>query len=291
MKNFLIALMLFISMTGMAQYASLGYKMTDDYQRFSGSTTYVVLTDNAAYDSNMVHAVKKYWTLTPYKFINYKKDLNKKIRDKKASFLLLLNMATEESEDLYNCLALVNGGKPTLSAYEFIDMLAYCPTNHFQNELVMYDCSYRVKNMVQSIISTLNMVQKSQMKGDLEKMREMAEKNYRAKASKIKDRILLISPEIIGDKIDEDDFKKTYPHKTEFCKKETIEKMIASGDSSFYYLLLSATAVKSVFVVDPSNGDVLYADHGSGKYFAKDDLKDLTKAIDQALKLSTKEEK
>jgi hypothetical protein len=40
-------------------------------------------------------------------------------------------MSTEEAEDLYNCLALVNGGKPALASYEFIDMLAYSPINHF----------------------------------------------------------------------------------------------------------------------------------------------------------------
>lgn len=291
MKKILLLILVTLSLHSSAQYASLGFKMTNDYERFIASTTYIVLTDNAAYDSSIVHAIKKYWKLTPYKFINYKKDLNKKLRDKKASFLLLVNMSTEESEELYNCLALVNGGKATLSAYEFIDMLAYCPTNHFQNELVMYNCAYRVKNMVQSIIATVTKVQTEGIKGDLEKMRELLEKNYRSQAGKIKERILLICPEIIGDKMDEEDFKKTYSNKTEFCKKETIERLIESGDSSFYYLQLSATAVKSVFVVDPHSGEVVYADHSMGKYFSKDDLKDLSKAIEHATKGEKKEDK
>ncbi len=291
MKKVLFLLLTVISIHSSAQYASLGFKMTNGYDLFLASTTYVVLTDNAAYDTNIVHAVKKYWVLTPYKFINYKKELPKKLRDKKASFLLLLNMSTEESEDLYNCLALINGGKPTLSGYEFIDMLAYCPTNHFQNELVTYNSSYRVKNMVQSIVATVNKVQSEKLKGDLEKMRELLEKSYRLQAGKIKDRILLICPEIIADKMDEEDFKKTYPYKTEFCKKETIERVIETGDSSFYYLQLTATAVKSMFVIDPHNGEVVYAHHSAGKVFSKDDLKDLAKAIEHAEKIDKKEEK
>ncbi len=284
MKKTVLIILLLAFGKGFAQHAALGFKMTDDYQRFLASTTYVVLTDNAAYDTNIVHAVKKYWTLTPYKFINYKRDLNKKLKDKKASFLLLVNMSTEESEDLYNCLALVNGGKPTLGGYEFMDMLAYSPTNHFLNELVMYDCSYRVKNMVQSVIATLEIIQKEQYKGDLEKVRALLVKYYRTKAGSISKRILLICPEMIGNKIDEDDFKKSYPYQTEFCKKETIERIIASGDSSFYYLQVSATAAKSVFVVDPANGEIVYADYSTGKYFSKDDLKDLAKTIEQAAK-------
>jgi hypothetical protein len=290
MKKIFTLLMVFIAFNSYAQLASLGYKMTDDYERFLASTTYVVLTDNAAYDSNMVHAIKKYWKITPYKFINYKKDLNKKIRDKKASFLLLVNMSTEESEDLYNCLALINGGKPTLAGYEFIDMLASSPTNHFLNELHTFDCSYRVQNMVQSIIATLDIVQKEQYKGDLEKVRSQLIKYYRTKSGAISKRILLICPEIIGDKIDEADFKKMYPYQTEFCKKETIDRIIASGDSSFYYLQLGATGTKSVFVFDPSNGEVVYADYSSGKFFSKDDLKDLSKTIEQLSKDAKKKE-
>jgi hypothetical protein len=284
MKKVLLVLLLSFCLKGFAQHAALGYKMTDDYQRFLASTTYVVLTDNAAYDTNIVHAIKKYWKITPYKFINYKKDLNKKLKDKKASFLLLVNMSTEESEDLYNCLALVNGGKPALGNYEFINMLAYCPTNHFLNELHTYDCSFRVKNMVQSVLSTLEIIEKEQYKGDLEKVREQMVKYYRTKSAEIPKRILLICPEMIGDKIDEDDFKKSYPHQIEYCKKETIERIIANNDSSFYYLQVSATGTKSVFVVDPANGEVVYADYSTGKYFSKDDLKHLMKSIEHASK-------
>lgn len=288
MKKIIACLLVCVSLSANAQFAALGYKMTDDYERFLNSTTYVVLTDNASYDTNIVHAVKKYWKITPYKFINYKKDLNKKLRDKKASFLLLVNMSTEEAEDLYNCLALVNGGKPALASYEFIDMLAYSPINHFLNEQVMYNCSYRVSNMVQSILQTLEVVQKEQIKGDLEKVRTQLVKYYRTKSGVVSKRILLVCPDMIGKDMDEEDFKKNYPFKTEFCKKETIEKMIATGDSSFYYLQVNTTALKSIFIIDPFSGEIVYADNSKGKFFSKDDLKDMAKTIEHLAKEENK---
>lgn len=284
MKKSLLLLFFITKLSLHAQHAAIGFNMTQDYQRFIASTTYIVLTDNAAYDTNMVHTIKKYWKITPFKFINYKRDLNKKLKDKKASFLLLVNMSTEESDDLYNCLALVNGGKTTLGAYEFSDMLAFSPTNHFLNEPVMYDCSYRIKNMVQSLLATLQIVQHEEFKGDIVKIREQLIKHYKTRSGEVAKRILLVCPEIIGSKIDEADFKKLYPYKTEFCKKETIERIIESGDSSFYYLQLGATAMKSVFIIDPSSGEVVYGHYDDGKYFAKEDLKDMAKAIEQKTK-------
>ena len=67
-------------------------------------------------------------------------------------------------------------------------------------------------------------------------------------------------------------------------EKETIERIVATGDSSFFYLQVSATAGKSIFVFDPSNGEVVYGDYSKGKYFSKDDLKDMAKTIDQKAK-------
>jgi diphthamide synthase subunit DPH2 len=76
--------------------------------------------------------------------------------------------------------------------------------------------------------------------------------------------------------------------KLNFVKRKQLKKMIATGDSSFYYLQVNTTALKSIFIIDPLTGEIVYADNSKGKFFSKDDLKDMAKTIEHLAKEENK---
>jgi hypothetical protein len=103
---------------------------------------------------------------------------------------------------------------------------------------------------------------------------------YLSKSSKIKDRTLLICQEAIGKKISSTDIAGVYPYKFEFCSEDKIRQVIKNKSTDYYYLQPGITLNKSIFVFDPSNGEVVYFDYAvMGLAFNKKDLKNLVEAI------------
>jgi hypothetical protein len=165
--------------------------------------------------------------------------------------------------------------------YQYDDMLAYCPINHFQNERQNTDCFYRVRNMVQSMIHAMDIVQKNDIRGMsltiVKKLRDI----YNAKAGTIKSRTLLFCRETLGDKISESDISKIYPYKFEICDKAKIEQVIKDKSKDYYYFQPAITLNKSMFVFDPSNGEVVYCDYQMmGLNINKGNIEDMVGAIE-----------
>lgn len=274
---FLFAFALY-TLLGRAQLSAVDYK-SKDFDQFRGSKTYVVLTGNEKYDSEIKSAMNDSWKVTPFSFIN-SSELETKLPEKTASFIVLLTIGTKYAQQNYHYLALLNGGQKKLSRYGYDDLLAYCPINHFQNENNSVDCNYRLRNMIESMIQSMEIVQKNDIKGNSKNIVMKLKEFYNEKSPKIKDRILLFCDETLGDKITKNDIAGIYPHKFEICSKEKIEEVIKEKNNKYYYYQPAITLNKSMFVFDPSNGEVLYFDiNMMGLNINKKNIEELAKNV------------
>lgn len=282
-QMYILAVLIFFTGKIFAQLSAVDYD-SDDYLQFKASKTYVVKTGNAKFDTELQNAVKDLWKVTPFDVID-DKTFKTKITDKSASFIVSVIIGTSKSGQSYHYLALLNGGKKKISLYDYNDMLAYCPINHFQNESNNTDCYYRVRNMVESMILAMELVQKNDIHGISLKIVNGLRDIYNARAKKIKDRTLLFCEETLGNKIDKNTIANLYPYKFEICSKEKIEQVIKEKSTQYYYFQPTITLNKSMFVFDPSNGEVVYFDYQMmGLNINKGNLEDLAKAVKGAKK-------
>jgi hypothetical protein len=86
----------------------------DEIKQFEASTTCVVLEDSpfSAYNEYIKKAVKEFWKITPFEFIEVK-DFNVRRLDPKYSFIVLTqtNYEKDKANGLYNFINLLQGKK------------------------------------------------------------------------------------------------------------------------------------------------------------------------------------
>ena len=271
-----LASILLISYCAQAQLSSIGYK-SDEYAQFMASKTYCVKTGNAVYDKSIEAAMNANWKITPFAFIT-NEELKTKITDKSASFITLVLIG--ENNHGYHYLALINGGKKRISSYEYKDMIAYSIINRWGDEPLLTDCGWRVSNMLQGMVSVMDILQKQNITGNTKKIADRLQEYYNTKSPQIKKRTLLISETSMGKKFNKAECVGAYPFKVEVCSREKVEKAIADKSTEYYYLQLTSTLNSSKWVIDPSNGDIVYFNYSiMGMNIKKDDIKDLVEAI------------
>jgi hypothetical protein len=275
---FSLALVMGLAATSNAQLSAVDYT-SDDFAAFKASKTYAVKTGNAAYDTELENAMKESWKITSYEMLDAKA-LDAKLIDKSASFIVSIVINTANRGQSYHYIALLNGGKKNLNKYGYDDMLAYGVVNHFVNEMENTDCAWRMRNIIESMVDAISIVQKNDIKGNSKKIVDGLRDIYNTKASKIKDRTLLIPDYMINGKLDKADIAGAYPFKYELCKREKIEKAIKEKSKEYYYFQPAITLNKSMFVFDPSNGEVVYFDYAiMGMYTKQSDLEDMVSVI------------
>ena len=293
LKILMTFLMAYISLSGFAQLSAVDYS-SEEYAQFKGSKTYIVKTGDARFDEELASAMKDLWKITPYETID-NADLETKLIDKSASFILSIIIATGTPNQNYHYLALINGGKKKVNKYGYDDMLAYCPINHWSNEFENTQCAYRVRNMVESMVQSMEIVQKKSIHGSSKAIVDGLRKAYNEKASRIKDRTLLFCDETLvpnkGKGISPADIAKTasayktmlsgnYPFKFEVCNKEKLEKVIKEKSTEYYYYQPAITLNKCMFVFDPATGEVLYFDYQiQGLKIEDENIQDLANII------------
>jgi hypothetical protein len=283
MKHFLVFLFFVCAFHARAQLTAVK-PTSNEFKQFKASTkTYVVKTGDKKFDTELISAMEDEWKITAFEEISsdaFKKKLKEK--DKTVSYILLANIEVRHSNYTreYHYLMLINGGYKSIGDYAYDDMIAYCPINHFVNEPENTDCYYRVRNMLQSMIGVIDLLSKNKIKGSGLNAVDQISEIYDKKATHIKDRTLLFCSETMGDKLSEEDIKKLYPYPFEICNRQRLEKVIREKSTEYYYLQPGITLNKSIFVFDPSNGDVLYfAYQAMGLNFNKGNLKDLVEEI------------
>ena len=108
-KTFFAFVMLFYGflLTGQAPFPS-----KDEIKQFTASKTCVVLEDDqfSAYNAFIKEAVKAFWTITPYEFIEVK-DFNVRRLKPEYSFIVLTqtNFEKDKSNSLFNFINLLQG--------------------------------------------------------------------------------------------------------------------------------------------------------------------------------------
>lgn len=117
MKNyFLTVLMLFTSLLLSAQAP---FPNKDEIKQFEVSKTCVVLEDDpfSSYNAFIKDAVKQYWKITPYEFIDVA-EFNVRRLDPKFSFIVLTqtNFEKDKANGLFNFINLLQGKKINMSA-------------------------------------------------------------------------------------------------------------------------------------------------------------------------------
>jgi hypothetical protein len=281
LKNTILFLGLIFSTPYFAQLSSVTFR-SEEFAQFSASKTFFVKTGDATFDSETENALRDLWKLTPFEVINFE-TFEEKISDASSSFILSIIISGNHVEQNYHYLALINGGKKSLKKYQYEDMIAYCPINHFQNEPKNTDCSYRVRNMVESMILTMELVQKNNIRGNTFDVVKRLQEIYNSRNNKIKERTMLFCESSFGGKMTKADIAGLYPFKFEMCDKEKIEQVIKDKSTDYYYFQPCFTLNKSVWVVDPSNGEIVYFNFGLGGFgypkLKTSDIEDLTEAV------------
>lgn len=261
-----------------AQLSAVGYK-SEEFLKLKASKTLVVRSGNSEYDMALEDAMKNNWKITPYEMVA-PEEMEKRIADPSVSFLASVIISGDSPNQNYHYIALFNGGKKKLDKYNYGDMIAYSPRSFWIDEKNTSDCAFRIRNIIESMVQGLEVVEKNNIDGNSLKMVNQLRDYYNQKSSKIKDRTLLISSESAGTKIKESDVSKVYPYKFEFCSREKIAKAIKEKSKDYYYFQPCYTLNKSMFVIDPSNGEVVYfAYQTMGMRLSDDNFEDLTTAI------------
>ena len=269
---------LFCTAMSFAQLSAVDFK-SKEFAQLKASKTYVLLTGDKEYDTEIQSAINDLWKVTPFEFIGGK-EFEAKISDKAASFLVLIDIQVGSYGQEYNYMALMNGGKKKLSSYNYKDLIAYCPINRWHDEPKNTDCAFRVRNMIQSMIQSMDIVQQNNIKGNSLSIAEGLTDVYNLKAKAISKRTLLFCEDAIGKKLTKADISGIYPYKFEMCSREKIEQAIKEKSTEYYYFQPAVTMNKSMFVFDPSNGEVLYFDFTTGGMdVKKKHIEDLVDAI------------
>ncbi len=277
-----ITCMFFVFFTVFLSHAQLSGVEYDSKQfsQFKASRTYVLLTGDQKFDSEMQAAFADVWKITPYEFMN-PNDFEAKMPDKSASFLLFIDIYFDKGEQEH-FLTLINGGKKKFKQYNYLDFISYCPLNYWLNEPKNIDCAFRVRSMIQSMLQSIEIVEKNSISGNYYKIEEKLKKVYNKKAPNISKKTLLICEDGIGTKLPKSDISGIYPYKFEMCNKEKIEQVIKDKNTDYCYLQVASTKKKSLYVFDAATGEVLYYDFSpafGGMNIKKSHLEDLVDAI------------
>ena len=254
-KSLLLTLVGMLAFSGtFAQLCAVGFK-SDEYTKFRASKTYFIKSGDEKFDKAVVAALQEIWKVTPFDVID-DAAAKTKITDPSASFLSLILIG--EPNHGYHYLAVFNGGKKKLSSYEYTDMVCYSIVNRWVDEFNLPDCAWRVRNMIESMVKAIDIVQAKEIKGNSADIAKDLRAYYNSRAKDIPKRTLLVSETSMGRKFKKEEILGNYPYKIEVCPRSKIEKAIADRSTEYYYLQPGITLNKSWFVIDPSNGDVLY---------------------------------
>ncbi|PLX11890.1 MAG: hypothetical protein C0594_03070 [Marinilabiliales bacterium] len=252
MKYFLLLVFLFTTLVGQSQYAN-SYK-NKGVLAVPKTKTVVALLGNRAYDEAIQQAMKEYWTHSEYEF-KPMKEINNLISDENLSFILPLTFTILNADQ--HQLALIIGGKPDISKYTVLHLVAYAMVDGLNTERNYEECAYRMPHMIKSINSALDLVKSEKITmGAKDKLNAY----YVSKAPAIKDKELLVSKDFFGPGMKEDEFGQLYKHPYKIVEPEVIAKAIADKDSSKAYLLNINTKNTYTMVFDAATGDVLYTE-------------------------------
>lgn len=266
-----VLLLLLVTINVNAQYGGCD-SFSKLSEKFKKTKTYVVLTGDSDFDSNLEKGLETYWTITDYEFIN-SSEIESKISNKNNSFILPLTMS---GYDNYPILGVLNGGQD-ISKYSYNSLLAYNIIDFYGNEKRLVDASYRAKHLVKMLHDYIILKMEGKISNVCATVRSSTVKNYNKKSKLIKNKTLLIEENQLK-KVKESDWIKRYSGKYKICSRAKIIEAIDNNMEEFCYLLPIFAYHKDIFVIDAKDGSVIYNSYSTrGTSFDKSDIKDLEK--------------
>jgi hypothetical protein len=285
----LFLLMLAASASLRAQLSATAWGK-DDMEQFFKTKTCFVTTANKQLNGEVMAGIKQFWKHTPIDSIS-EEEFSKRISDPSYSFMMIImiEVITEKRNaqgavvskysDYNHLFGIINGGKKKIEKFVYQDMVAYCPLNYAMDEKPTYNCGYRGQSLVYNLHEAINIVKEKQLKGNSYKLVKQLQDIYNVKAPRIKSKTLLVNKDHLKD-ISEEEFKKEYPHKVEFCDAEKFQKAYKEKDPNYVIFQPTVTINKSICVYDAATYECLYfGDDPVHLKMKKGDIKDLAKAV------------
>ena len=230
MKKFTALLLVMISFFQMQ--AQREYLPTpEDLERFHTTKTYVVLSDNplAEYNFEIQDAIKKYWDITEYEFLNFDEFGDKSV-DKNASFLYVaaVNFEKDKSSTRYNFLCVSLGGE-----YESIDDMkdvANLPLSYYGVDEDRY--TYKLGTMVKFLQNHIRLITENP-----HMVSQNIYKHYNDNMGDMMDKTLYVVQEELAREVSsEARIKSLYPNDVKIVEREEIKELIMAGDENAVFL-------------------------------------------------------
>lgn len=203
----------------------------EDLTRFHTTKTYVVLSDNpmAEYNFEIQDAVKKYWDITEYEFLQYD-DFGDKSVDQNASFLYMaaVNFEKDKSHTRYMFLCLSLGGD-----YETIDDMkdvANIPLSYYGVDEDRY--TYKLGTMVRFLQDHIRLITENPGM-----VSQNVYKHYNDNMADMKGKTLyLVEEELARSVSSEAKIRSVYPNEVQIVEPDEIKKLIMEGDENAVFL-------------------------------------------------------
>lgn len=220
---FLLMILPIVSLQAQREYRPT----QEDLDHFHTTTTYVVLSDNPMSDYNLEiqDAVKKFWDVTPYKFIQMK-EFDKKAEDENASFLYLAGVSFEKdrSNTRYKFLCLSLGGNH-FSLNDLKDV-SNVPLSFYGVDEDHF--SYKLGILVRFLQNHVRLITENH---------EIVDNNvynyYNQNMHNVKEKtIYLVEDEVAREIASESKIRAIYPYKVKIVDRETIKELIMSEDEN-----------------------------------------------------------
>ncbi|HKK61020.1 MAG TPA: hypothetical protein VJ951_00585 [Bacteroidales bacterium] len=227
-----ITLFLFVAIYCINLQAQREYLPTEeDLKVFHKTKTYIVLEDNpmSEYNFEITDAIKNYWTITPYEFIEYD-EFEKKATDPSASFLYTATVMFEKdkSQTRYVFLCLSLGGEyPSMDEMKDIVNI---PVSYYGVEPEHY--TYKLGTMVNFMQKHVEMITENP-----DMISQNIFKEYNDNMSAIHDKTLyLIEDEIEKSIRSEARIKAEYPYDFKLVTREEVKEAIMDKDKDVVFL-------------------------------------------------------
>jgi len=256
----------------------------EDLDVFKTTKTYIVLEDNPMSDYNfeITDAVKKYWKITEYEFLEFD-EFEARTTDSKASFLYPATVSFEKdkSNTRYTFLCLSLGGDyPSMDEMKDIVNIPLC---YFGVEQDNY--TYKLGTLVHFMQKHVEMITKNP-----EMISQNVFREYNDNMTAIHDKTLyLLEDELEKEISTEARIRAIYPYEFKLVTREEIKEAIMNQDENVVFLhkvgpegkKLNARVYK--ILVGAGDSNFYYFDYHKVKgkkpdAFLENDLKKLSRA-------------
>lgn len=259
--------------------------------RFVKSKTYILLTNNEQFNTNLINGFEENWTLTEFEFVESLENMS--LTDTSISYLIPYEINVSDgygTSNNYPRIGLFVGGKETLENRNGASIIF----DFFGRERFIEEAGYRaygIAKILQDIID-VKMTCESQAAYPAESIFKFYHNNRGTINGKtlLVDEAFLVEGEYSGGSVnkktmDEATFKGLYKGKVKFVSKDELEEAINSKDANYCYFLPLYYHAKYLFIIDCETGSICYQDHDQGgKFISSKDIKEMAKFVERSTK-------